>query len=268
MHPWTGKIWSERKAVAAEFWKWHAENPSLRHKFAAARADGRVFAGYNVNSKDGERWVLPEVIAKSAARSSEWTKKHRAEVTRRARQRYWEIESIRLSRRAKIKEWTEKNKDRARKLIADWKAKNIAHYKAVQLEWRKRTKERRAQVAREYGRLNKAKLNAATARRAARKRNQLHPDLNRAHERGLFLLAAELTRRTGIEHHVDHIIPLSRGGWHHQDNLQVLPISANLAKGTDPFWQSDLYLTWREVPRHLWPTSLEPAYNEAFLRSA
>ena len=30
---------------------------------------------------------------------------------------------------------------------------------------------------------------------------------------------------------VDHIIPISKGGLHHQDNLQHLPISENRRKG-------------------------------------
>lgn len=32
-------------------------------------------------------------------------------------------------------------------------------------------------------------------------------------------------------HEVDHIVPLSLGGWHHEDNLQYLPIKENRKKG-------------------------------------
>jgi len=32
------------------------------------------------------------------------------------------------------------------------------------------------------------------------------------------------------EWHVDHIIPLSKGGLHHPDNLQVIPAEDNLKK--------------------------------------
>ena len=44
--------------------------------------------------------------------------------------------------------------------------------------------------------------------------------------------ASNLSDRTGIRHHVDHIIPLSAGGIHHPDNLQILTESDNLKKGT------------------------------------
>lgn len=35
----------------------------------------------------------------------------------------------------------------------------------------------------------------------------------------------------GKKMHVDHIKPLARGGLHHEDNLQILPIGINMRKG-------------------------------------
>lgn len=43
--------------------------------------------------------------------------------------------------------------------------------------------------------------------------------------------AKRLTEETGIKHEVDHIIPISRGGLHHQDNLQILTWIENRKKG-------------------------------------
>ena len=43
--------------------------------------------------------------------------------------------------------------------------------------------------------------------------------------------ARRLSRETGILHHVDHIIPLSKGGLHCQTNLQVLTATENIKKG-------------------------------------
>jgi|11BtaG_2_1085332.scaffolds.fasta_scaffold01082_4 5-methylcytosine-specific restriction endonuclease McrA len=39
-----------------------------------------------------------------------------------------------------------------------------------------------------------------------------------------------LTKETGVQHHVDHIKPLAKGGRHHPSNLQILTAEENLKK--------------------------------------
>ena len=39
-----------------------------------------------------------------------------------------------------------------------------------------------------------------------------------------------ISEETGIPHHVDHIIPISKGGKHHPDNLQILTAEENIRK--------------------------------------
>lgn len=43
-------------------------------------------------------------------------------------------------------------------------------------------------------------------------------------------LAVALTAKFGVVYEVDHIIPISRGGKHHQDNLVVMRWDLNRAK--------------------------------------
>ena len=40
-----------------------------------------------------------------------------------------------------------------------------------------------------------------------------------------------ISEQTGIVHHVDHIIPLSKGGTHTIDNLRIITAAENMAKG-------------------------------------
>lgn len=51
-----------------------------------------------------------------------------------------------------------------------------------------------------------------------------------------YWLAKDLKMITGEPHEVDHIRPISKGGKHHPDNLQVLPRVVNRSKG-NKVWQ-------------------------------
>jgi hypothetical protein len=46
----------------------------------------------------------------------------------------------------------------------------------------------------------------------------------------IYKLRNLITKITGIEHHVDHMWPLSKRGPHWSGNLQVIPASENLSK--------------------------------------
>ena len=81
---------------------------------------------------------------------------------------------------------------------------------------------------------NKAKRNAITAARYARKRG-LTPTLTneeRAKIAGFYAEARTMTELSGEPYHVDHKKPLAKGGVHHPCNLQILRGVDNQRKGT------------------------------------
>ena len=47
----------------------------------------------------------------------------------------------------------------------------------------------------------------------------------------IYKRAREMTKSSGIQYHVDHIKPLSKGGEHHPNNLQIITAEENLKKG-------------------------------------
>jgi hypothetical protein len=66
----------------------------------------------------------------------------------------------------------------------------------------------------------------------------LLPAKERKEIQELYLEAQYLTETTGVEHHVDHIQPLSKGGEHLMYNLQILTAAENLSK-YDSFREED-----------------------------
>lgn len=99
------------------------------------------------------------------------------------------------------------------------KTRKQAYY-AARPELRRAEYQRNKQgyVARAYARLRKIKCLTP-------------PDADKIKLIWFYEEAKRLTLVTGIKHEVDHIIPVSKGGLHHQDNLQVLPWAENRVKG-------------------------------------
>lgn len=84
---------------------------------------------------------------------------------------------------------------------------------------------------------NKGKVNANTALRHAAKMQRTPKWLSKEHKlhiRCLYQLAAMRTKESGLEWHVDHVVPLQGdtvNGLHVPWNLRVIPALDNMAKG-------------------------------------
>jgi 5-methylcytosine-specific restriction endonuclease McrA len=79
----------------------------------------------------------------------------------------------------------------------------------------------------------KEKVNNKTYRYRTKKFGEAPTLTNEEHERILLIYkeCARITEEMGILHHVDHIHPISKGGKHHPDNLQILTATENIRKG-------------------------------------
>lgn len=78
---------------------------------------------------------------------------------------------------------------------------------------------------------NPDKVNAANARRRATKRDALCPTRDDAVIEAIYARARWMTEKFGVLYHVDHLIPLTKGGLHHEDNLVVMRADMNTSKG-------------------------------------
>jgi 5-methylcytosine-specific restriction endonuclease McrA len=81
---------------------------------------------------------------------------------------------------------------------------------------------------------NPDRANAIAAKRRSAKQNNPLPtgweESKRENREAFYKEAVRLKEETGIEHHVDHIIPISRGGVDHELNYQILTAEQNLQK--------------------------------------
>ncbi len=174
------------------------------------------------------------------------------------------------------KEYGAKNPERARVNLRNWRIRNKQRYRDNERRWIKENRDRvKATRKRSYlkhaekYRANHRKWTKANRHRAylhvslRRESIRLHPESNKTAMLAIYSSAVSLTRSTGIPHSVDHLIPVRHGGWHHQDNLQVLESKMNHGKHANPFWLAPHMgiKDWRDVPRHLWPEALTPEYS-------
>jgi 5-methylcytosine-specific restriction endonuclease McrA len=109
-----------------------------------------------------------------------------------------------------------------------------------QQRWADNNKDKRRESYRKYYSTPKGKAKAcqkASKRRAWKKDNT--PTLTPEEKQRIDEIYREcgiITEQTGVPHQVDHIIPLSKGGKHHPDNLQILTAYDNQSKGDKLEW--------------------------------
>jgi len=80
-----------------------------------------------------------------------------------------------------------------------------------------------------YKKLNKGVVNNYVNKRRNLCKNIILTPFEKKELLNVYKLCAFLNRN-GIIYHVDHIIPISKGGWHHPNNLQILFAKDNLKK--------------------------------------
>jgi 5-methylcytosine-specific restriction endonuclease McrA len=143
--------------------------------------------------------------------------KHRETV-----KRYYRRNRERLieTRREYQRDYYAANKDVIDEYKRDYYENNKDVFREQQRKYREENKDLVRKQKREH--YNK---------RRALKHDALLPDSDPTRMRVFYEMAECMTRITGVQYHVDHIIPLSKGGAHHQDNLQVMRWDWNLSKG-------------------------------------
>lgn len=107
-----------------------------------------------------------------------------------------------------------RTKEKQRQKLRNWRSNN---YDKFQQQWLDP---------------DKAHLrNARSAKRRALQRDLTPETADFDAIKEIYYQCKIISEQTGIPHEVDHIIPISKGGLHHQDNLQIITRSENRMKG-------------------------------------
>ena len=116
-------------------------------------------------------------------------------------------------------------KHKAEKALMDknYYLKNIDRIKKYKSDWDKK-----------WRATHKGEKNANTAKRFAALMKRIPKYANLEKIKEIYKEAERLTKSTGIQYQVDHIIPLQGktvSGFHHENNLRIITAQENMSKG-------------------------------------
>jgi hypothetical protein len=136
--------------------------------------------------------------------------------------------------RERTRKWQEANPDKTRERQRRWFEANLDKERERKHHWKKNNQERWRESDSIWKKTNKDRVVALNAKRRATKLRATPVWANLKAIEAIYAASARISKCLGIEHHVDHIVPLlgkNVCGLHVHNNLQVLPAKLNIAKG-------------------------------------
>lgn len=187
---------------------------------------------------------------KKQAQFKQYYKEHSEHI--RAQSKLWDINNPEQSK-ATSKAYRDEHKEETKNYNQKYQKEKPEIVNKHTMNWQRKNPEKVRDVARlnvkndpekhklrrqKYAKENPEKINANTAKRRASNKSRiltLLPDLELDMKiiRDIYKQAKIIKQSTGIQHHVDHIIPLQSNtvsGLHVSWNLQILSQSENCAK--------------------------------------
>ena len=119
------------------------------------------------------------------------------------------------------------------KRLAEWRQLNLERLKENNRKWWASNPQKNVTKMRRWQKANPFKVSAQKAKRHARRLQACPKWVANADLQAIYLQCRKLTKETGIEYHVDHIIPLvnpSVCGLHVPWNLRIVSAEENLRK--------------------------------------
>lgn len=187
---------------------------------------GQLFCSPSCKSKNYYNNHKEEVVERSRLYRKNNPDKHRQAVDN------WNKNNSER-RTANVVKWQKENPDKLKVIKDRERIKNIDRYKEYSKEYYQVNKEKILNHFKKWRKENKDKTCFYSNRYKARKIMATAGWANFDKIMAIYQECSLLTSRTGVKHHVDHIIPLKNNivcGLHVENNLQILTMKENLSK--------------------------------------
>lgn len=174
----------------------------------------------------------------------EWATERKDEVNARRADHY---RANPTPTRERARAWYEANSERANLAAADWSRRNPERRAEIVRRWDQRNADRRRQQSKEWRERNPDKIRAAMSRRRARLRSAPSVQFTAEQlDQRMSMFGFRCWMCDGPFEHVDHVKPISRGGWHCLANLR--PSCARCNRSKAGRWPVDTRYRFRMSP--------------------
>ena len=180
--------------------------------------------GYSCWCKSCQKEYHQEHKVEKAKYNAKYRQEHKLEITKH-RAKYYQEHKVEIAK------YYQKHKVEIGKYKAKYNQEHKIEKAIYDAKYRQEHKFEIAKHVAKYQKDNPDKFNAYEAKRRALKLNQIPPGTDLKKVAKIYKLAREISEKTGIKMHVDHINPLSKGGPHCPENLQIITATENLEKG-------------------------------------
>ena len=171
---------------------------------------GLIFCTYRMDGKNIERWYTEKDKERKRATDKEWRKANMECLLERQR-KYRKTENGKAVQRKYIKS------DKGRSYLKKYNKSEAS--KTIKRRYSKSEK------GRIHIRNNLAKRRVIKAEASVNLTEYEEGEIKQ-----IYAHAVRVSNKLQIPFHVDHIVPLSKGGLHHPSNMQICPASWNMSK--------------------------------------
>jgi hypothetical protein len=196
--------------------------------FTCKIAEKEYYKKWYQKNKEKKRKYYQENKEQNKKNSARYYQKDKEKIKKRVARRYQENKEAILARG---KLYQEKNKEKIKKNKGKYYVENREKLLEYSKKYKKANKERVYEWARKYSQTDrgKAAVRAKCAIRRALKKKQSNPNTDKCKVKEIYKVWDDVKRK-GYNVHVDHIIPIARGGDDHEDNLMIVDAAFNMKK--------------------------------------